>query len=399
MGPLVPTIIGNEFNLLIGLFIGFAFGFILEQAGFSTTKKLVGLFYGYDFTVLKVFFTAGITAMIGIVALAHWDLIDLNMIYINPTFLWSAIVGGAIMGLGFIIGGFCPGTSVCAASIGKVDAMFFLLGSFIGILIFGEMYPAFEKLYLAKNLGAARIDKIMGISSELFAFLMSLMAVAAFYFTQKIENNVNKIKTEISKSQRNKYIALAVLPFIILLFITILPSQDEVVQKRIADAKEQKKCVFHEINADKLLTEMINNYYKINLIDVRSPEAYSEYHIPLAINIPLDSIFNRDFENYFKQTYKKNIFYADQDTIVKMACLSAKHIGKSDNMILNISTTEFRNIVYNIENPGIEATKQEHNLFHFRKDAGEKLLKLDQVMNKFNTIPVKTKVNKLGGCS
>ena len=56
MGPLVPDIIGNELNLVAALFIGIAFGFILEQAGFSTSKKLVGLFYGYDFTVLRVFF-------------------------------------------------------------------------------------------------------------------------------------------------------------------------------------------------------------------------------------------------------------------------------------------------------------------------------------------------------
>ena len=58
MAPLVPDIIGNEFNLVVALFIGIAFGYILEQAGFSSTKKLVGLFYGYDFTVLRVFFTA-----------------------------------------------------------------------------------------------------------------------------------------------------------------------------------------------------------------------------------------------------------------------------------------------------------------------------------------------------
>ena len=56
MGPLVPDIIGNELNLVVALLIGIAFGFILEQAGFSTSKKLVGLFYGYDFTVLRVFF-------------------------------------------------------------------------------------------------------------------------------------------------------------------------------------------------------------------------------------------------------------------------------------------------------------------------------------------------------
>jgi hypothetical protein len=72
MGPLVPYVISVEFSLVIAFFIGIAFGFILEQAGFSSAKKLVGLFYGYDFTVLRVFFTAGITAMTGVFNGALW---------------------------------------------------------------------------------------------------------------------------------------------------------------------------------------------------------------------------------------------------------------------------------------------------------------------------------------
>ena len=153
MGPLVPDIISNNLNFIVALVIGILFGAILEQAGFSTSKKLVGLFYGYDFTVLRVFFTAGLVAMIGVMGLEHYGLIDINLVYINPTFLWSAIIGGLIMGLGFVVGGFCPGTSVCAAAIGKIDAMIFIGGSLIGVLIFAEGYPLFEGLYKSANWG------------------------------------------------------------------------------------------------------------------------------------------------------------------------------------------------------------------------------------------------------
>ncbi len=187
MAPLVPDIIGNELNLIVALIIGIAFGFILEQAGFSTSRKLVGLFYGYDFTVLRVFFTAGITAMIGVVILGHYGLLDLSLIYVNPTFLWSAIIGGLIMGLGFVIGGFCPGTSLCAAAIGKIDAIIFVGGSFLGVLAFAEGYPLFEGLYKAEAWGNVRIFEIIGVSQSMFAFLMVLMAVAAFVFTTMLE--------------------------------------------------------------------------------------------------------------------------------------------------------------------------------------------------------------------
>ena len=67
MGPVVPIFeISQELNFLIAFVIGLGFGFALEQAGFSSSRKLAGMFYGYDTTVLKVFFTAAITAMIAV---------------------------------------------------------------------------------------------------------------------------------------------------------------------------------------------------------------------------------------------------------------------------------------------------------------------------------------------
>ena len=142
MGPLVPQeIIGADWNLFIAFVIGIGFGFVLEQAGFSSSRKLAGMFYGYDTVVLKVFFTGAITAMLGLLFFSLFGWIDLSLIYVNPTFLGSAIVGGVIMGAGFIIGGFCPGTSVCAAAIGKIDAMVFIGGIFLGIFFFAEGFP------------------------------------------------------------------------------------------------------------------------------------------------------------------------------------------------------------------------------------------------------------------
>ena len=90
MAPLATTLISNELNLIFALFAGIAFGFLLEQSGLSSSKKLAGLFYGYDFTVLRFFFTAGITAMVGVLLLTQLGLLDAGKIHINPTFLWSA---------------------------------------------------------------------------------------------------------------------------------------------------------------------------------------------------------------------------------------------------------------------------------------------------------------------
>ena len=202
MGPLVPDIISNELNLVLALVIGFFFGFILEQAGFSSTRKLAGLFYGYDFTVLRVFFTAGVTAMIGIVVLAYFGLVEWDLLYINPTFLYSAIIGGLIMGVGFIIGGYCPGTSFAGASIGKIDAIVFIIGTVLGVFIFAELYPYFKSIYLANNYGDLRLDKFLGVNPGLIVFIFAFIAFLAFVITTKIEYKVNKI--DISQKNSSK---------------------------------------------------------------------------------------------------------------------------------------------------------------------------------------------------
>ena len=399
MAPLVPDIIGNEFNLVVALFVGIAFGYILEQAGFSSTKKLVGLFYGYDFTVLRVFFTAGITAMIGVVLFAHFGLLDINLIYINPTFLWSAIVGGAIMGAGFIIGGFCPGTSVCAASIGKIDGWAFIFGSLIGILVFSELYPVFEPLYMAKAMGPVRIDVFLGLSPVTWAVILTAIAILAFYGTTWVEYRVRNKQLKFTRFTLYRTYLVSAIPFVFILLVAIIPSRNERIQKQVADKKEQGKCVFKEISADKLADELVNNYYKVNLIDVRSKEEFKKWHLPLAINIPLDEFLDRKYEDYFKQKHKTNIFYSNDAVTHKEACLTARFVGKSNNLILRETADDFQQIILQAEKPVPNAAKEVYEEYLFRSEAARKLTELQAAFENLNK-PVTKEVKKAtGGCS
>lgn len=400
MAPLVPDIIGSEFNLIIALIIGIGFGFSLEQAGFSSTKKLVGLFYGYDFTVLKVFFTAGVTAMILLSLLAHLGYLNLDLIYVNPTFLWSALLGGAIMGGGFIIGGFCPGTSVCAAAIGKLDGMLFVIGSILGIVVFTEGYPLFEEIYNAENWGNVLMYEQIGISRNLFAVLLTIIAISAFFFTSRIENKVNKIPNKFSRKKIAYYSSLVAGALVILTLIIATPDKNERIQRKIEDAQMQAKCTVKEITSDKLAFELTNNYYKINLIDVRTPDQYKAYHLPLAINIPLGSMLNSEYLQFFTQQHKTNVFYADLQTTAKMACLKARFIGKSQNFVLNSSTDQFKKMYFDIKEPDLANTsKHERSIYHFRVQSGRHIMDLEKSLKHSNQ-PIEKKVRKVqGGCS
>jgi hypothetical protein len=181
MGPLaINELISENTNLFLAFLIGIAFGFVLESSGFSSSRKLAGVFYGYDTVVLKVFFTAAITAMLGLLFFSLFGWVDMSRIYVNPTYLPSAILGGIIMGAGFIMGGFCPGTSFCGAAIGKIDAMVFIGGLFIGVAIFGIGYNLWDEVYLAKYLGSPRISEALGLKDGVFGLFLIIMALTMF---------------------------------------------------------------------------------------------------------------------------------------------------------------------------------------------------------------------------
>jgi hypothetical protein len=173
--------------MFLAFLIGIGFGFVLESSGFSSSRKLAGVFYGYDTVVLKVFFTGAITAAIGLLFFSLFGWVDLSLVWVNPTFMTSAILGGVIMGLGFIMGGFCPGTSFCAASIGKIDAMVFIGGLFLGIFIFTEGYPLWEGLFKANEMGHVKLSSYFNLSDGVFTFIMILAAAGMFYVGEKAE--------------------------------------------------------------------------------------------------------------------------------------------------------------------------------------------------------------------
>jgi hypothetical protein len=188
MGPISSLISMPEWlDLLIALLIGIGFGFALEQAGFSSSRKLAGMFYGYDTTVIKVFFTAAIVALIGSQLLSYLGLLNLNLVFVNEFYVAASIVGGIIMGAGFIMGGFCPGTGLSALSIGKIDAMVFFLGGLTGAFLFAETYPFIQTLANGSYKGPVKINEVMGISPGLFTFLLIIAAVLMFWAAEAAE--------------------------------------------------------------------------------------------------------------------------------------------------------------------------------------------------------------------
>lgn len=194
MGPLIPNeIISFEWNSIIAIVIGIFFGFILEASGFSSSRKLAGVFYGYDFAVLKVFFTAALVSAIGILYLDYLGYLDMSILFVHPTYLWGAIIGGAIMGVGFVAAGFCPGTSLCAVAIGKIDAFVYVLGIMIGIFIFSQLFTLLDPIYNGLYFGNVTLKDSLNWDPYWFVFLFTIAAVIIFALSDLIRKRVNKV--------------------------------------------------------------------------------------------------------------------------------------------------------------------------------------------------------------
>ena len=195
IGSIISSgLVSPAWDNLFAVILGMGFGFALESSGFSSSRKIIGTFFGYDFVVVKVFFTAAIVASLGLLYFNYLGLVDFSTLYIQPTFLTSAIVGGIIMGIGFAMGGFCPGTSLCATAVGRIDGLVFFGGMFIGVFLFSESFPLFENMYYSGSEGAKMVNTVFGISPELFTFFLVLAAIAMFIGAGWVQKQVKKVE-------------------------------------------------------------------------------------------------------------------------------------------------------------------------------------------------------------
>ena len=178
---------GDETSLVVAFVIGIGFGFFLERAGFGSARKLTSQFYLDDLAVFKVMFTAIVTAMLGVFYLSWAGLMDLGLVDLVETNLWPQIAGGLVLGFGFVIGGYCPGTSMVAAVTGRIDGLVFILGVMAGVFSFGEAFPLIKGFYGSGAFGRLTLPQAFHLPYGLVVFLVVAMAVGGFVGAEWVE--------------------------------------------------------------------------------------------------------------------------------------------------------------------------------------------------------------------
>jgi hypothetical protein len=290
----LSTILGHWGAYVVYLLIGFAFGYVLEIAGFGNSKKLAAQFYFKDITVLKVMFSAIIVAMVLIFASSAVGLLDYNLIWVNPTYLWPGIVGGLIMGFGFIIGGFCPGTSLVAAATAKIDGIFFVLGVLFGIFLFGETVDYFPIFWNSSYMGRFTLPEWMGLNTGTVVLLVVLMALFMFWGGEKLEQAFGK-KDPKAEPKWRYYAAGGLVALSIGLIIFGQPT----VEDRWNSIAAEKEVLLTEravqIHPGELLDTIHDTALKTIMLDVRDEVDYNLFHILDSRHVPLTQLSDPDF--------------------------------------------------------------------------------------------------------
>lgn len=300
----------NPWTYVLFAAIGFAFGYTLEMSGFGDSRKLAAQFYFTELTVLKVMFTAIAVAMVLLFGAVGLGILDFSQVWVNPTYLASGIVGGLIMGVGFIVGGFCPTTSLASASTGKIDGMLFMLGGFVGAFLFGETENYFSNWYNnAGYYGRLTLDQVFNIPVSVVVVLVVLMALFMFWGGEQLERIFGK--KDLSKEPKLRVAGAAIL---IVAALAVLLIGNPSLEEKYNKVKFTRTESIPQVNADPIVNtltytadEMLENRLvfitsaeafkaKYNqsmnpvYLDVRSESDYNLYHIENAVNVPLERL-------------------------------------------------------------------------------------------------------------
>jgi hypothetical protein len=274
---------------LVPLLIGIGFGSVLEASGFGDSRKLAAQFYLTDLTVLKVMFTGIVTASVLLFLSSAIGILDFDNLFVNPTFLVPGIVGGLIMGVGFIVGGFCPGTSLVSAATFKIDGIVFAIGVALGIFAFGETVYLFQDFWFSTSFGRFMLPELLGLSAGTVVLLVVLMALFMFYLAELAEQffgrRIPVSKLSLLPSQPRKMAAAGTLAGLAVIGLLVgQPSADEHWQElaEINQPLVDSRAIF--IHPGEVAELMADPAVYTRFIDVRSERDFNLFHLRGALS-------------------------------------------------------------------------------------------------------------------
>lgn len=145
-------------EIILAIVIGIAFGFVLNRIGATNPQNIINMLRLTDLHLMKtILFGIGFSSLLLFIGLAS-GLLDAGNLSVKAAYL-GVVLGGALLGIGFAIAGYCPGTGLCAAATGRYDAWVFALGGLLGAFAYTLHYTSVKQTGLLDNIfgGAATL--------------------------------------------------------------------------------------------------------------------------------------------------------------------------------------------------------------------------------------------------
>lgn len=338
----VIAVLGKFGGYAVFVAIGMGFGAALEIAGFGDSRRLAAQFYLKDMTVLKTMFTGIVVAAVLIFLSSALGFLDFSQISVTQTFLWPGIIGGLIMGVGFIVGGYCPGTSVVSAASLKIDGLFFLAGTILGAGIFGESLPAFTDFWNSSFTERYLLSDWLGWSIGATLFAVVIMAIMMFYGAEKTEEffRIKKTGGKWSwKISKRSYLAGAAALVVTAALVWTIGQPDPVRKWSLMEGKYGGQLAARDVFIHPLEYVKTFNEASIKLVtlDLRAEEEFSKFHITGSENVKPEDVLNPEFISPLTQLPAQGvvILIADNEAVSVQAWKYLKVQGVNNVYILD----------------------------------------------------------------
>lgn len=174
-----PLAYEGGFLILAG---GFLFGWFLEVSGLGSPRKLNAQFTFRDWAVFKVMFVAIVVAAAGLWLLTEPGWLHMVALKVPTPYYYAMALGGALLGAGLAIGGYCPGTSVVGLFSGRLDGLFFMFGLLLGTALFGLSFSSIKPLFLAaRGSQGQTLAQLTGLPGWGVLLLLITLALLGFW--------------------------------------------------------------------------------------------------------------------------------------------------------------------------------------------------------------------------
>lgn len=185
-------------TILLAVLIGFGFGAVLERIGAANPTYIGKMLTLTNLNLAKAILLAIGTGSVLMFGGQMLGLVDVAHMSVKSAYA-GVFIGGLMLGAGWALGGFCPGTGLVAAGAGRRDALFFIAGGLLGAAAYMVSYPNWNAWGLLDKIAGGKVtlgtvpgakyEGLTALSGDVLGIALGLVFIAvAFALPERLRD-------------------------------------------------------------------------------------------------------------------------------------------------------------------------------------------------------------------